>query len=170
MMRGRFLLWSLIVPVLAVAHAARAQPNPAAGLAMTPATFSVLNPSIFGDYGAVVLGGNYGQRPVAKTYLFSASLSHVRFQFGRTTSPYSTYGLKAFMTSLDYARGISVWAINPSLDLVSGVQGSVGYGVINYNDGTGNEGVSAGTLVAMGARFSGRLVRITPYVAPGYFF
>jgi hypothetical protein len=142
----------------------------AAGLVMTPATFSVLNPAIFGDYGAVVLGGNYGQRPVAKTYLFAATLSHVRFQFGRTTSPYSTYGLKAFMTSLDYARGISSWAINPSLDLVSGAQGSIGYGVINFNDGTGNEGVSAGALLALGARLSGRGLRITPYVAPGYFF
>jgi hypothetical protein len=137
---------------------------------MTPATFSVLNPSIFGDYGAFVLGGNYGQRPVAKTYLISASLSHVRFQFGRTTSPYSTYGLKVFMTSLDYARGISSRAINPSLDLVSGFQGSVGYGVINYMDGTGNEGVSAGALLATGARFSGRGLRVTPYAAPGYFF
>ena len=58
-------------------HAARAQAVAAAGLVMTPATFSVLNPSIFGDYGAVVIGGNYGQRPVAKTYLFSASISHV---------------------------------------------------------------------------------------------
>jgi hypothetical protein len=129
-----------------------------------------LNPAIFGDYGAFVLGGNYGQRPVAKTYLFSATLSHMRFQFGRTTSPYSTYGIKAFMTSLDYARGISSRAINPSLDLVSGVQGSVGYGVANYRDGTGTEGVSAGALLAVGARFSGRGLRITPYVAPGYFF
>jgi lipid A 3-O-deacylase len=160
----------LIVALLVPAFAARAQAVASAGLVMTPATFSVLNPSIFGDYGAVVLGGSYGQRPVAKTYLFSASLSHVRFQFGRTTSPYSTYGLKVFMTSLDYARGISAWAINPSLDLVSGVQGSVGYGVINYRDGTGNEGVSAGALIAIGARFSNRRLRITPYVAPGYFF
>ena len=164
------MVLSLIVALIVAARAARAQAVASAGLVMTPATFSVLNPSIFGDYGAVVLGGNYGQRPVAKTYLFSASLSHVRFQFGRTTSPYSTYGLKVFMTSLDYARGISAWAINPSLDLVSGVQGSVGYGVINYKGGTGNEGVSAGALLAMGARFSGRWVRITPYVAPGYFF
>lgn len=137
---------------------------------MTPATFSVLNPAIFGDNGAVVLGGNYGQRPVAKTYLFSAALSHVRFQFGRTTSPYSPYGVKAFMTSLDYARRISFWELNPSLDLVSGVQASIGYGVINFNDGTGNEGVSAGALLAVGARFSNRWLRITPYVAPGYFF
>jgi hypothetical protein len=164
------LVLSLIVALLVPARAARPQPVAAAGLVMTPASFSVLNPSIFGDYGAVVLGGNYGQRPVAKTYLFSASLSHVRFQFGRTTSPYSTYGRKVLMTSLDYARGISAWAINPSLDLVSGVQGSVGYGVINFMDGTGNEGVSGGALLAMGARFSGRWVRITPYVAPGYFF
>ena len=137
---------------------------------MTPVTFSVLNPAIFGDYSAFVLGGNYGQRPVAKTYLFSASLSHMRFQFGRTTWPYSTYGIKAFMTSLDYARGISSRAINPSLDLISGVQGSIGYGVVNFNDGTGNEGASAGALLALGARLSGRGFRITPYVAPGYFF
>jgi hypothetical protein len=137
---------------------------------MTPATFSVLNPSIFGDYGAVVLGGNYGQRPVAKTYLFSATLSHVRFQFGRTTSPYSPHGVKAFMTSLDYARGISSWAINPSMDLVSGVQGSVGYGVINFGEGIGDEGVSAGAILAMAARFSNQWLRISPYVAPGYFF
>lgn len=166
----RSLLMGLIVALLVPAFVARAQAVASAGLVMTPATFSVLNPSIFGDYGAVVLGGNYGQRPVAKTYLFSASLSHVRFQFGRTTSPYSRYGLKTFMTSLDYARGISSRAINPSLDLVSGVQGSVGYGVINYMDGTGNEGVSAGAIVAAGARFSNRWLRVTPYVAPGYFF
>jgi hypothetical protein len=137
---------------------------------MTPATFSVLNPSIFGDYGAVVLGGNYGQRPVAKTYLFSATLSHMRFQFGRTTSPYSTYGTKAFMTSLDYARGIASWPINHSIEMVSGVQGSIGYGVVNFGDGAGDEGVSAGALLAMGARFSNGWLRVTPYVAPGYFF
>jgi hypothetical protein len=142
----------------------------AAGLVMTPATFSVLNPSIFGDNGAVVLGGNYGQRPVAKTYLFSATLSHVRFQFGRTTSPYSPHGVKAFMTSLDYARGISSWAINPSLDLVSGIQGSVGYGVINFGEGIGYQGASAGAILAMGARFSNGWLRVTPYVAPGDFF
>jgi lipid A 3-O-deacylase len=142
----------------------------AAGLVMTPATFSVLNPSIFGDYGAVVLGGNYGQRPVAKTYLFSATLSHVRFQFGRTTSPYSPNGVKAFMTSLDYARGISSRAINPSMDLVSGVQGSVGYGVINFGEGIGYEGVSAGALLATGARFSNGWLRVAPYIAPGYFY
>jgi len=74
------------------------------------------------------------------------------------------------MTSLDYARRISSLAINPSLHLVSGVQGSAGYGVINNGDGTGVEGISAGALVAMGARFSNRWLRITPYVAPGYFF
>jgi lipid A 3-O-deacylase len=166
----RYALFAgLIVVLFLPLSAARAQAVAAAGLVMTPATFSVLNPAIFGDYGAFVLGGNFGQRPVAKTYLFSASLSHVRFQFGRTTSPYSPYGVKAFMTSLDYARGISSWAINPSLDLVSGVQGSVGYGVINFMDGTGNEGVSAGALIAMGARFSNRWLRITSYVAPGYF-
>src|ERR1700693_2653938 len=111
----RSLLWGLIVAFPVSAFVARAKAVASAGLVMTPATFSVLNPSIFGDYGAVVLGGSYGQRPVAKTYLFSASLSHVRFQFGRTTSPYSTYGRKVFMTSLDYARGIPSQAINPSL-------------------------------------------------------
>jgi lipid A 3-O-deacylase len=163
-------LLNVILALLVPACVARAQAEASSGLVMTPATFSVLNPAIFGDYGAVVLGGNYGQRPVAKTYLFSASLSHVRFQFGRTTSPFSTYGLKAYMTSLDYARGISSWPINPSLDLVSGVQGSVGYGVINFRDGTGEEGVTAGALLATGARFSNRWLRITPYVAPGYFF
>jgi hypothetical protein len=72
----------LAVALIILSRVAQAQANPAAGLALTPATFSVLNPSIFGDNGAVVLGGDYGQRPVAKTYLFSASLSHVRFQFG----------------------------------------------------------------------------------------
>ena len=164
------MVLSLIVALAVPVCVARSQPVAAAGLVMTPATFSVLNPSIFGDYGAVVLGGNYGQRPVAKTYLFSATLSHVRFQFGRTTAPYSRYGVKAFMTSLDYARGISSRAINPSLDLVSGVQGSVGYGVINFRDGTGNEGISAGATLALGGRLSGRGFRFTPYVAPGYFF
>jgi lipid A 3-O-deacylase len=168
--RSDLLVVSLIVALLVPAHAARSQPEAAAGLVMTPATFSVLNPSIFGDYGPVVLGANYGQRPVAKTYLFSAALSHVRFQFGRTTSPYSPHGVKAFMTSLDYARGISSWAINPSMDLVSGVQGSVGYGVINFGEGIGDEGVSAGAILAMAARFSNQWLRITPYVAPGYFF
>ena len=74
------------------------------------------------------------------------------------------------MTSLDYARGISSLAINPSLHLVSGVQGSAGYGVINNGDGTGVEGISAGALVAIGARFSNRWIRLTPYLAPGYFF
>jgi hypothetical protein len=163
-------LLGLIVALLIPGQTARSQAEASSGLVMTPATFSVLNPAIFGDYGVFVLGGNYGQRPVAKTYLFSASFSHMRFQFGRTTSPYSTYGTKALMTSLDYARGIASRGINPSLDLVSGVQGSVGYGVINFRDGTGEEGVTAGALLAMGARLSGRGLRITPYVAPGYFF
>src|ERR1700724_1755178 len=80
----RYALFAgLIVVLFLPLSAARAQAVAAAGLVMTPATFSVLNPAIFGDYGAFVLGGNFGQRPVAKTYLFSASLSHVRFQFGR---------------------------------------------------------------------------------------
>jgi lipid A 3-O-deacylase len=164
------LLLNVIPTLLVPACAARAQAEASSGLVMTPATFSVLNPAIFGDYGAFVLGGNYGQRPVAKTYLFSATLSHIRFQFGRTTSPYSLYGYKGLMTSLDYARGISSWAINPLMDLVSGVQGSAGYGVINYLGGTGLEGASAGVLVAIGARFSSRWIRLTPYVAPAYFF
>jgi len=129
-----------------------------------------MNPSIFGDYGAVVLGGEYGQRPVAKTYLFSASLSHVRFQFGRTIWPFPTAGAKTLMTSLDYARGIFSRTINPSVGVVSGVQGSVGYGVFNYMDGSGIEGVVAGVILAEGVRFSGPGFRLSPYVAPGYFF
>jgi lipid A 3-O-deacylase len=166
----RFPLTLTLLALVFPAFTARSQAVAAAGLVMTPATFSILNPAIFGDYGAVVLGGSYGQRPVAKTYLFSAVLSHVRFQFGRTTAPYSPNGVKAFMTSLDYARGISSRAINPSIDLVSGVQGSIGYGVINFGEGIGYQGVSAGTILAMGVRFSNRWLRITPYVAPGYFF
>src|SRR4029077_9465004 len=51
-----------------------------------------------------------------------------------------------------------------------GLQGSVGYGVINFGEGTGNEGVSAGAILAAGARLSGRGLRLTPYIAPGYFF
>jgi hypothetical protein len=74
------------------------------------------------------------------------------------------------MTSLDYAQGISSLAINPSLHLLSGVQGSAGYGVINNGDGTGVEGISAGAVVAIAARFSSRWIRLTPYVAPGYFY
>jgi len=155
--------------LLALPHAARAQAVAAAGLVMTPATFSVLNPSIFGDYGAVVIGGNYGQRPVAKTYLFSASVSHVRFQFGRTIWPFPT-GAKTLMTSLDYAHGILSREISPSMDLVSGIQGSVGYGVLNYMDGSGTEGVVAGVLLATGARVSSRGFRLTPYLSPGYYF
>lgn len=148
---------------------ARAQANPAAGLVLTPAIFSILNPTIFGDNGAVVLGGDYGHRPDAKTYLFSAGLSHVRFQFGRTIWPFLT-GSKTLMTSLDYAHGVVSRAINPSVGIVSGVQGSVGYGVLNYMDGSGTEGLAAGILVATGVRFSGPGFRFTPYVAPAYFF
>ncbi|MGZ3485071.1 MAG: lipid A deacylase LpxR family protein [Gemmatimonadaceae bacterium] len=164
------LLVGLIVVLLLPVSEARSQANAASGLVMTPATFSVLNPAVFGDYGAFVLGGNYGHNPYTRTFLFSASLSHVRFQFGRTRWPFPTYGTKGLMTSLDYARGISSWAINPSVDVVSGVQGSVGYGVINYMDGTGLEGMSAGALVALGAQLSSRGIRLTPYVAPAYFF
>lgn len=170
MVSSHLLGLGVIVTLLVPACPARSQAIAAAGLVMTPATFSVLNPSIFGDYGAVVVGGNYSHNPGARTFLFSSSLSHVRFQFGRTRWPFPTYGTKGLMTSLDYARGISSRAISPSLDLVSGVQGSVGYGVINYMDGTGREGMSAGALVAMGARFSGRWIRLTPYIAPAYFF
>jgi hypothetical protein len=149
---------------------ARAQANAASGLVMTPATFSVLNPSIFGDYSPVVLGGSYGQRPVAKTYLFSASLSHVRFQFGHTLWPFPVGGAKSLMTSLDYARGIWARPIGPSIRFVSGVQGSVGYGIINSMNGVGTEGLAAGLIVATGARLSGPGFHLTPYVAPGYFF
>ena len=137
---------------------------------MTPATFSVLNPSVFGDNAPAVLGANYGHRPDARTYLFSANLSHVRFQFGRTVWPFPTAGAKTLMTSLDYARGFFSRAVSPSVSLVSGVQGSVGYGILNYMDGTGTEGVAAGVVVATGARFTGPGFRLTPYLAPGYFF
>lgn len=159
-----------MVALLILPQMARAQPNPGSGLVMTPATFSVLNPSIFGDDAAVALGGNYGQRPVAKTYLFSATLSHVRVQFGHTGWPFPTAGAKTLMTSLDYARGVYSRTMSPSISLVSGVQGSVGYGIFNYMNGTGTEGVVAGVLVAMGARFSGPGFHLTPYLAPGYFF
>jgi len=161
---------ALTIVLLVSAHVASAQAISAAGLVMTPATFSVLNPSIFGDNSAVVLGAGYGQRPLAKTYLFSGSLSHVRFQFGRTIWPYPTYGAKSLMTSLDYAHGMYSPAISPSVNVVSGVQGSVGYGVFNYRDGTGTEGVVAGLLVASGVRFSGPGFRVTPYLAPGFFY
>lgn len=163
-------LTGLTIALLIPMQAASAQAVAAAGLVMTPATFSVLNPSIFGDNGAVVLGAGYGQRPLAKTYLFSASLSHVRFQFGRTVWPFPTQGAKTLMTSLDYAHGLYSPAINPSVNVVSGVQGSVGYGVLNYMDGKGTEGAVAGLLVATGVRFSGSGFRLTPYLAPGLFY
>jgi hypothetical protein len=137
---------------------------------MTPATFSVLNPSIFGDNSAVVLGADYGHRPDAKTYLFSASLSHVRFQFGRTFWPIPTGRTKTLMTSLDYARRILSRPVGASISLMSGVQGSLGYGIVNYMDGTGVEGVVAGGLLATGVRFSGPGFLLTPYFAPGYFY
>lgn len=154
---------------LASAHIAQAQANPAAGLVLTPATFAVLNPSIFGDNAAVVIGANYGNRPAAKSYLFSGSLSHVRFEFGRTTWPFQPR-VKSLTTSLDYAHGLVSARINPAVSLVSGVQGSVGYGLINYLNGTGTEGLVTGVLLAAGARFSGRDFQLTPYLSPAYFF
>ncbi|HMG12955.1 MAG TPA: lipid A deacylase LpxR family protein [Gemmatimonadaceae bacterium] len=170
--RDRRLWWQgvLAAAFFVLPLTAHAQANAASGLVMTPATFSVLNPSIFGDYSAVVLGGSYGQRPVAKTYLFSASLSHVRFQFGHTLWPFPVGGAKSLMTSLDYARGIWARPIGPSIRFVSGVQGSVGYGIINSMNGVGTEGLAAGLIVATGARLSGPGFHLTPYVAPGYFF
>ena len=161
---------ALAAALIILSRVGQAQANPAAGLALTPATFSVLNPSIFGDNSAVVLGGNYGQRPVAKTYLFSASLSHVRFQFGHTGWPLPSGGSKTLMTSLDYAREVYSRPVSPSIGLVSGIQGSVGYGILNYMNGTGTEGAVAGVLLATGIRFSGPGFRLTPYLAPGYFF
>jgi hypothetical protein len=159
----------LTIALLISVRIAQAQANPAAALVMTPAIFSILNPTIFGDNGAVVLGGGYGHRPDAKTYLFSASVSHVRFQFGRTVWPFPTSS-KSLMASLDYARGVLSRPINSSVDIVSGVQGSVGYGVLNYMDGSGTEGVAAGILMATGVRFSGPGFRFSPYLAPAYFF
>jgi hypothetical protein len=74
------------------------------------------------------------------------------------------------MTSLDYGRGIMSRPMGASIRLVSGLQGSVGYGIVNYMDGTGIEGTVAGVLLATGARFSGPGFRLTPYLSPGYFF
>ena len=162
-------LSSLIAVVLVSAHVTRAQANPSAGLVLTPATFAVLNPSIFGDNSAVVVGGNYGHRPDAKTYLFSASVSHVRFQFGRTIWPRPTT-VKTLMTSLDYAHRLWSGQINPDLEVVSGVQGSVGYGLVNFMDGLGTEGMIAGLVFATGVRLSAPGFRLTPYVSPAYFF
>jgi lipid A 3-O-deacylase len=161
---------ALTIVLFVPAQVVSAQAVSAAGLVMTPATFSVLNPSIFGDNSAVVVGAGYGQRPLAKTYLFSGSLSHVRFQFGRTIWPFPTSGAKSLMRSLDYAHGMYSPAISPSMNVVSGIQGSVGYGVSNYRDGTGIEGVVVGLLAATGVRFSGPGIRLTPYLAPGFFY
>ena len=136
---------------------------------MTPAIFSVLNQAIFGDPAPFALGAYYGHRPDAKTYLFSASVSHVRFQFGRTHWPYPTPA-KTLVGSLDYGHRLMVWPISSSLEVVSGVQGSIGYGVMNYMDGSGLEGTAAGLLLATGARVSGPGFRLTPYLAPAYFF
>lgn len=136
---------------------------------LTPATFSILNPSIFGDNGPVVVGGDYGNRPSAKTYLFSGSLSHVRFQFGRTFWPFRIRA-KTLMTGIDYAHELASAEINPAIRLVSGVQASVGYGLLNYLSGLGTEGFAAGALIGTGVQLSGPGFRITPYVSPAYFF
>jgi lipid A 3-O-deacylase len=163
------LLRSLSAASLLLAPAIFAQPNPSAGLVLTPATFSVLNPSIFGDYSPVVIGASYGHRPDAKTYLFSVSLSHARFQFGRTFWP-DRPPSKTLMTGLDYGRPLFSRELSGAVRLVSGVQGSVGYGIVNSMAGVGTEGVIAGILLPVGARFSTRGFRLTPYLAPGYFF
>lgn len=161
----RWLMFvALILPGMA-----RSQTNPGSGLVMTPATFSVLNPAIFGDPAVVAVGADYGHRPDAKTYLFSASVSHVRFRFGRTHWPFPTPA-KTLMTGLDYANRVASRTISPSIELVSGVQGSVGYGVMNFMNGTGMQGTTAGLLLATGARLSGPGFRLTPYLAPAYFF
>ena len=151
------------------AQAAAGQANPASGLVLTPATFSILNPSIFGDNGPVVVGGGYGNRPSAKSYLFSGSLSHVRFQFGRTFWP-GPARVKTLMTGIDYAHGLAAADVNSAIRLVSGVQASVGYGLINYLSGTGAEGLTAGVLLAAGASLSAPGFRVTPYLSPAYYF
>jgi lipid A 3-O-deacylase len=163
-------VWVTVTVVLLVSpKVARGQTNAASGIVMTPATFSVLNPSIFGDHAASALGADYGHRPDAKTYLFSASVSHVRFQFGRTYWPFPT-GAKTLMTGLDYAQRVMSRSVGPSIQLVSGVQGSVGYGVMNYMNGAGIGGSTAGLLLGTGIRLAGPGFCITPYVAPAYFF
>ena len=144
--------------------------DPAAALVLTPATFAILNPSIFGDNSTATVGGNYGHRPDARTYLFSGSLSRVRFQFGRTFWPGPAYGTKTLMTSFDYAHEFASRSIGPAIELVSGGQGSVGYGLINQGNGFAPEGLAAGILIASGAQFSGSGLRLTPYVSPAYYF
>ncbi|MFL5559127.1 MAG: lipid A deacylase LpxR family protein [Gemmatimonadaceae bacterium] len=154
-----------LLPGLSEAQA----PRPASALVMTPANFSVLNPSIFGENSPAVLGGDLGHRPDARTYMFSGSLSHFRFQFGRTFYPQADRA-KFLTTGVDYAHALASHALHPSLSFVSGIQGSVGYGVYNSLQGFGTEGVTVGALVAAGVRIGGSRFRLTPYVAPGYYF
>ena len=151
------------------ARIAGSQANPAAGLVLTPATFSILNPSIFGDNAPVVVGGGYGNRPNARSYLFSGSLSHVRFQFGRTFWPVRIRA-KTLMSGIDYAHAIASAEINPAVRLVSGFQTSAGYGLINDLNGLGTEGFAAGVLIAAGVHLSGPGFGVTPYLSPAYFF
>lgn len=159
----------LSFPIFLLAHTLQAQANSAAGIVLTPATFSILNPSVFGENSAVVIGGDYGNRPKNITYLFSASLSHVRFQFGRTYWPYPVGRTKALTTGLDYATGLADLAVSPVLRVISGIQASVGYGIINYGGGIGYEGMSAGVVLPVGARLSGPGFQLTPYFAPGFY-
>jgi len=147
----------------------QAQANSAAGLVLTPATFSILNPSVFGENSAVVIGGAYGNRPETKTYLFSASLSHVRFQFGRTYSSSPTGPTKVLTTGLDYATGLGDVDLSSNLRLISGIQASVGYGIINDMNGIGVEGMAAGILVPLAAGISGPNFQLTPYFSPGLY-
>ena len=150
-------------------HSGQAQANSAAGIVLSPATFSILNPSVFGENSAVAIGGAYGNRPEKKTYLFSASLSHVRFQFGRTYPSHPIGQTKELTTGLDYAAAIAHVDVSPALKFMSGFQASAGYGVINDMYGAGFEGMSAGILVPVAARISGPGVRLAPFFAPGFF-
>ena len=159
-----------IVLIFLSAHSVQAQANSAAGLVLTPATFSILNPSVFGENSAVVIGGAYGNRPESKTYLFSASLSHVRFQFGRTYSSQPIGRTKVLTTGLDYATGLTAVDFGPNLRVISGIQASAGYGIINDMDGIGTEGMSAGVVVPVGAGIIGPSFQLTPYFSPGFFF
>jgi lipid A 3-O-deacylase len=150
-------------------HSGQAQANSAAGIVLSPATFSILNPSVFGENSAVAIGGAYGNRPEKKTYLFSASLSHVRFQFGRTYPSHPIGQTKELTTGLDYAAAIAHVDVSPTLKFMSGFQASAGYGVINDMYGAGFEGMSAGILLPVAARISGPGVRLAPFFAPGFF-
>src|SRR5947208_7958624 len=69
-----------------------------------------------------------------------------------------------------YAHGVWLRQINPDVEFVSGVQGSVGYGLVNFMDGLGTEGMIAGLVFATGIRLSAPGFRLTPYVSPAYFF